>query len=85
MDSKSKSFPKKLYACWHPVVFSQEIKADNPKNTNNTENTFEKVTTQFVKNVEQNIENFSYRLWFNWKKTYFKFSKNWKNKNNCSD
>ena len=33
MDSKSKLFPKKLYACWHPVGYSQEIKADKPFGT----------------------------------------------------
>jgi leucyl-tRNA synthetase len=56
--NSSYKFIQKLWTLNLKIL--QEIKADNPKNTNNTENTFEKVTTQFVKNVEQNIENFSY-------------------------
>ena len=30
MNSKLKTFPEKLYTCWHPVGYSHEIKSDEP-------------------------------------------------------
>ena len=30
MNNESKSFPKKLFECWHPVGYSHEIKEDKP-------------------------------------------------------
>ena len=30
MNSKLKTFPEKLYTCWHPVGYSHEIKSDKP-------------------------------------------------------
>jgi vanillate O-demethylase monooxygenase subunit len=33
MNSTSESFPLKLYASWHPVSYSHEIKSDKPFGT----------------------------------------------------
>ncbi|MGI9548150.1 MAG: Rieske 2Fe-2S domain-containing protein [Flavobacteriaceae bacterium] len=33
MDSDKRVFPKKLLACWHPVGYSHEIKAESPFGT----------------------------------------------------
>lgn len=33
MDHKATTFPEKLFACWHPVGYSHEIKADTPFGT----------------------------------------------------
>ena len=53
--NSSYKFIQKLWVLNQRIL--EEIKADHPKNL---ENTIEKVATQFIKNMEQNIENFSY-------------------------
>ena len=69
--NSSYKFIQKLWALNQKII--QEIKADHPPNPNDD---IEKITNKFIKDITQNIENFSYnKIIANFHKTYSALNK----------
>jgi len=69
--NSSYKFIQKLWVLNQKII--QEIKADHPPNPNDD---IEKITNKFIKDITQNIENFSYnKIIANFHKTYSALNK----------